>query len=103
MTAGSGGSAVAGGPAPHIPVLGRPAIEFLNVRDGGVYIDATFGAGGYTRAILAAANCNVIAIDRDPNAIALGRDLVAASNGRLRLFEQDQVGRQSGSQRRLAR
>ena len=58
-------------------MLGRPALDFLNVKDGGVYIDATFGAGGYTRAILAAANCKVIAIDRDPNAIALGRELAA--------------------------
>ncbi len=49
MTAGGDGfAAVAGGPALHIPVLGRPAVEFLNVRDGGVYIDGTFGAGGYT-------------------------------------------------------
>ena len=53
MTAGGDGfAAVAGGPAHHIPVLGRPALDFLNVRDGGIYIDATFGAGGYTRAIL---------------------------------------------------
>src|SRR5450759_5287326 len=45
MTAGGDGFApVAGGPALHIPVLGRPAIDFLNVHDGGVYIDATFGA-----------------------------------------------------------
>ena len=73
MMAGGGGSAVAGGPALHIPVLGRPAVEFLNVRDGGVYIDGTFGAGGYTRAILAAADCKVIGIDRDQTAIALGR------------------------------
>src|SRR5215831_13903622 len=55
MMAGGGGSAVAGGPALHIPVLGGPAIDFLNVSDGGVYIDGTFGAGGYTRAILEAA------------------------------------------------
>ena len=53
MTTGSDGfAAVVGGPAHHIPVLGRPAVDFLNVRNGGVYIDATFGAGGYTRAIL---------------------------------------------------
>jgi 16S rRNA (cytosine1402-N4)-methyltransferase len=84
MTAGGGGSAVAGGPAPHIPVLGRPALGFLNVKDGGVFIDATFGAGGYTRAILDAANCKVIAIDRDPQAIALGRGL---ANDRLSLAE----------------
>jgi 16S rRNA (cytosine1402-N4)-methyltransferase len=88
MTAGGGGfAAVAGGPALHIPVLGRPAIEFLNVRDGGVYIDATFGAGGYTRAILAAANCKVIGIDRDQHAVALGADLVQAAGGRLTLIE----------------
>ena len=77
MMAGSGGSAVAGGPALHIPVLGRHAIGFLNVRNGGVYIDGTFGAGGYTRAILAAADCKVIGIDRDQTAIALGADPVS--------------------------
>jgi 16S rRNA (cytosine1402-N4)-methyltransferase len=65
-------------------VLGRPALGFLNIKDGGVYIDATFGAGGYTRAILGAANCNVIAIDRDPQAIVLGR---ALANDRLTLIE----------------
>ena len=37
----------------HIPVLGREAIEMLGPRDGGVYVDATFGAGGYSRAMLA--------------------------------------------------
>ena len=76
MMAGGGGSAVAGGPAPHIPVLGRQAVDFLNVRKGGVYIDGTFGAGGYARAILAAADCKVIGIDRDQSALALGADLV---------------------------
>ena len=40
---------------PHIAVLGRQAVEFLAVRDGGLYIDGTFGAGGYTRLILDAA------------------------------------------------
>jgi len=89
MTVGGDGfAAVAGGPAPHIPVLGRPALEFLNVRDGGVYIDGTFGAGGYTRAILAAADCRVIAIDRDPSAIALGAEMVAQAQGRLTLIEE---------------
>jgi 16S rRNA (cytosine1402-N4)-methyltransferase len=87
MTAGSGGSAVAGGPALHIPVLGRPAVGFLNVRDGGVYIDGTFGAGGYTQMILAAADCQVIAIDRDQSAVALGADLVEQAKGRLTLVE----------------
>jgi 16S rRNA (cytosine1402-N4)-methyltransferase len=87
MMAGGGGSAAAGGSALHIPVLGRPAVGFLNVRDGGVYIDGTFGAGGYTQAILAAAECNVIAIDRDQSAIALGADLVEQAKGRLTLVE----------------
>ena len=61
MNEGSDGAAVAGGPALHIPVLGRPALDLLNLRDGGIYIDGTFGAGGYTRAILDRADCNVIA------------------------------------------
>lgn len=88
MTAGGDGfAAVAGGSALHIPVLGRPAIDFLKLRDGGVYIDATFGAGGYSRAILAAADCKVIGIDRDRNAIAGGFDLVQQANGRLTLVE----------------
>jgi 16S rRNA (cytosine1402-N4)-methyltransferase len=88
MTAGGDSfAAVAGGPAHHIPVLGRPALEFLNVHDGGVYIDGTFGAGGYTRAILAAANCKVVGIDRDPTALALGQELAQASQGRLTLAE----------------
>ena len=87
MMAGGDGSAVAGGLARHVPVLGRPAIDFLRVHDGGVYIDGTFGAGGYTRAILAAAECKVVGIDRDQSAIALGADLVEQANGRLTLSE----------------
>jgi 16S rRNA (cytosine1402-N4)-methyltransferase len=86
MMASSGSpSAVAGGLARHIPVLCRPAVEFLAVRDGGVYIDATFGAGGYTRTILDAASCTVLGMDRDPGAIARGADLVQAAGGRLSL------------------
>ena len=56
-------------------------------RAGGVYVDATFGAGGYTRELLAAADCRVIGIDRDPRAIARGADLVQAAGGRLVLVE----------------
>src|ERR1700745_1147139 len=61
--------------------------ECLAVRAGGVYVDATFGAGGHTRDILAAANCNVIGIDRDQSAIARGADLVREGGGRLVLVE----------------
>jgi 16S rRNA (cytosine1402-N4)-methyltransferase len=88
MTGSGSGSAVAGGLARHIPVLGRRAVEYLAVRDGGIYLDTTFGAGGYSRAILDAASCNVIAIDRDPGALAQAADLIAASHGRL-VLEQD--------------
>jgi 16S rRNA (cytosine1402-N4)-methyltransferase len=76
---------VAGGLARHIPVLGRPALELLSVRAGGVYIDATFGAGGHSRLILESADTRVIAIDRDPTAIRSGADLAAAAGGRLTL------------------
>jgi 16S rRNA (cytosine1402-N4)-methyltransferase len=87
MTSSDSGHAVAGGLARHIPVLIRPAVELLDVRSGGVYIDATFGAGGYTREILAAANCRVVALDRDQGAVARGADLVQAAGGRLVLVE----------------
>jgi 16S rRNA (cytosine1402-N4)-methyltransferase len=76
-------------PAPprHVPVLGRQAIELLNPRDGGIYIDATFGAGGYSRAILDVAGTRVVGIDRDRSAILSGFDLVDRSGGRLTLVE----------------
>jgi 16S rRNA (cytosine1402-N4)-methyltransferase len=71
----------------HIPVLGAEAVAMLQPRDGGIYVDATFGAGGYSRAILDAADTSVIGIDRDRTAIAGGFDLVERSNGRLTLVE----------------
>jgi len=88
MMAGSDGAAVAGGPARHVPVLARPALELLNIRDGGIYIDGTFGAGGYSRAILGTANAQVIGIDRDQSAVANGTGLVEAAGGRLTLIEE---------------
>jgi 16S rRNA (cytosine1402-N4)-methyltransferase len=72
---------------PHIPVLGRQAVEMLAPRDSGVYVDATFGAGGYSRAILDTKGALVIGIDRDRSAIALGFSLVDRSAGRLTLVE----------------
>jgi 16S rRNA (cytosine1402-N4)-methyltransferase len=77
----------ASGQAPHVPVMLRQAIDYLAPRDGGVYIDGTFGAGGYAAAILAAAATRVIGIDRDAAAIAGGRGLSEASAGRLVLVE----------------
>jgi len=84
---GSDSHAVAGGPARHIPVLGRRAVQWLNVCDGGLYVDATFGAGGYAKIILETAGARVIGIDRDQRAIAQGADLVQAAVGRLDLVE----------------
>jgi 16S rRNA (cytosine1402-N4)-methyltransferase len=74
-------------PPRHIPVLGREAVAMLKPRDGGIYIDATFGAGGYSRAILDVAGTKVIGIDRDRTAISAGFDLVDQSGGRLTLVE----------------
>jgi 16S rRNA (cytosine1402-N4)-methyltransferase len=71
----------------HIPVLAAEAVAMLKPRDGGIYVDATFGAGGYSQAILDAADTRVIGIDRDRTAIATGFDLVDRSNGRLTLVE----------------
>jgi 16S rRNA (cytosine1402-N4)-methyltransferase len=71
----------------HVPVLGRQAIELLNPRDGGIYVDATFGGGGYSRAILDVAGTRVVGIDRDRSAILGGFDLVDRSGGRLTLVE----------------
>jgi 16S rRNA (cytosine1402-N4)-methyltransferase len=71
----------------HISVLGREAVEWLVPRAGGVYVDATFGAGGYSRGLLAVAGTRVIGIDRDRTAIAGGFDLVDRSEGRLVLVQ----------------
>lgn len=51
----------------HIPVLLKEVLEIIEPVDGGRYLDATFGAGGYSRAILSQANCRLVAIDRDPS------------------------------------
>jgi 16S rRNA (cytosine1402-N4)-methyltransferase len=87
MMTGSGSEAVAGGPARHIPVLAASAIGWLAVRSGGIYLDATFGGGGYTRAILQTSGARVIAIDRDHDSIAAGEPLVRETHGRLALAE----------------
>ena len=64
-------------PPPHIPVLLSEVIESLDPQDGETFIDGTFGAGGYTRAILEAAFTHVIAIDRDPDAFPRAVPLMA--------------------------
>ena len=84
---GIGDSEVAGGLARHIPVLVRPVVEHLSVHDGGIYLDGTFGAGGYARAILTAADCKVLALDRDQSAVANSAGLVEQMGGRLTVAE----------------
>lgn len=74
--------------APHIPVLLDEVMDALGVKPGETHVDGTFGAGGYTRAILAAGAARVYAFDRDPDAIAAGRALEAASEGRLVLVPE---------------
>lgn len=67
----------------HTPVMSDEVLGHLGPRDGAIYVDATFGAGGYSRAILDAAACTVWAIDRDPDAVSAGRALASAYGGRL--------------------
>jgi 16S rRNA (cytosine1402-N4)-methyltransferase len=84
MAGNSGGDSAVGGPASHIPVLLAEVIAALHPAAGETIIDGTFGAGGYTRAILAT-GASVVAIDRDPDAIEVGRALEKEMGGRLRL------------------
>jgi 16S rRNA (cytosine1402-N4)-methyltransferase len=73
--------------ARHIPVMVREVVEALQPRAGGRYLDGTFGAGGYSAAMLDSAACQVIALDRDPDAIAAGQALAEHYGERLRLIE----------------
>jgi len=73
--------------APHVSVLLREVMGILSPKDGGVYVDGTFGAGGYSRAILEAADCIVYGIDRDPVSIAFGRRMAEEFEGRLVMLE----------------
>jgi 16S rRNA (cytosine1402-N4)-methyltransferase len=82
----------------HIPVLLAEVIAALKPHDDGLYLDGTFGAGGYTEAMLRSAACRVVALDRDPTAIARGEDLAKLYAGRLTLVE----GRFSEMERLLA-
>jgi len=81
---GGGSSEAGGGPVRHIPVLLREVLDALAPSSGKIVLDGTFGAGGYTSAILAA-GADVIALDRDPTAIAAGQALVAEHSGHLQL------------------
>jgi 16S rRNA (cytosine1402-N4)-methyltransferase len=82
---------IASSPEPdprHVPVLLDEVIASLAIRPGETHVDGTFGAGGYSRAILASGAGRVIAFDRDPDAIAEGAALVEESGGRLTLVHR---------------
>jgi 16S rRNA (cytosine1402-N4)-methyltransferase len=76
-----------GAPAAHVPVLCEAVLTALAPRDEAVYVDGTFGDGGYSASWLAAARCRVFGIDRDPEAIRRGQALVRRWGGRLVLLE----------------
>jgi 16S rRNA (cytosine1402-N4)-methyltransferase len=72
--------------APHIPVLLRPLLKAV-APVSGIWLDGTFGAGGYARGLLAAGADVVIGIDRDPSAFALAAPWAGEYGDRLRLIE----------------
>jgi 16S rRNA (cytosine1402-N4)-methyltransferase len=73
--------------APHVPVLLDEVIDALAITPGETHVDGTFGAGGYSRAILAR-GAHVFAFDRDPDAIRDGAALVVESEGALILVPE---------------
>lgn len=74
-------------PGGHVPVMLAEVLDALRPSDGGIYVDATFGLGGYAKGILDSADCTVWGLDRDPSAIARGRAMAEAAAGRLQLAE----------------
>ncbi len=71
----------------HVPVMLQEVVDALAPKNGQTFLDATFGNGGYSQALLEKTDCNVTAFDRDPDAIKRGQKLVEISNGRLELIE----------------
>jgi 16S rRNA (cytosine1402-N4)-methyltransferase len=80
-------SATADRAGAHVPVLLSEAIAALAPRDDALYVDGTFGAGNYARALLEAARCRVVAIERDPDAVRRGAALQQRYGGRLTVIE----------------
>ena len=73
--------------ASHVAVMTAEILSALAPRDGGCYVDGTFGAGGHTQALLAAADCRVFGIDRDPHAVARGAEIARRFDGRLTVLQ----------------
>jgi 16S rRNA (cytosine1402-N4)-methyltransferase len=73
-------------PGGHVPVMLREVVGVLAPRDGAIYVDGTFGVGGYSQALLEAARCTVWGIDRDPEAVERGKRLARNYDGRLTML-----------------
>ncbi|MCH9000049.1 MAG: 16S rRNA (cytosine(1402)-N(4))-methyltransferase, partial [Proteobacteria bacterium] len=71
----------------HRPVMLREVLAALSPRDGAIYLDGTFGAGGYAEAILDAADCRVWGIDRDPAAVTRGQAMARRYGERLTVIQ----------------
>ncbi|MFP4386297.1 MAG: 16S rRNA (cytosine(1402)-N(4))-methyltransferase RsmH, partial [Alphaproteobacteria bacterium] len=90
----------------HLPVMVSEVLEALDVSDGKTYVDGTFGAGGYTCAMLEAANCHVYAIDRDPSAIERAKEVKDKYEERFTFMrgcfgDVDQLLKQAGVEKRV--
>ncbi len=72
---------------PHISVLLQEVLNIIHPKKGDIIVDGTFGAGGYSRALLESTACSVYGIDRDPRAIAIGREMEDEFEGRLKVLE----------------
>ena len=72
---------------PHFPVLLKEVVDGLALHANGVYVDATFGRGGYSKAMLESANCMVYGIDRDPEAVAVGREFEQRYPNRFKILQ----------------
>jgi len=73
----------------HTSVLLNESIELLNVRDGGIYVDGTLGGGGHSEAILKKANCRLIGIDRDDDALKAAGERLACFGDRVKLVKSN--------------
>ncbi|MDP6474880.1 MAG: 16S rRNA (cytosine(1402)-N(4))-methyltransferase RsmH [Alphaproteobacteria bacterium] len=87
MASGSSSRRAGAATGGHTPVMLAEVLETLAPRDGAVYVDSTFGGGGYSRGLLEAAACRVCAIDRDPAAIETGAALAQRYPGRVTLIQ----------------
>lgn len=73
----------------HEPVMSRQVVSFLAPQGGGLYVDCTAGLGGHARALLEAGATRVIGLDRDPDALRLASDALAAWRDRVELVHSD--------------